>query len=190
MQLHWCLSLAACVAVIWKVTTAILIVLIRLKGWAGLLGQLTRQEVFGSFEVSCSDACLLLRADAYPSALQLTRGLPQRSSLSIAKPSIVRTWRSSKRRKNYYRYKHKIWYVQRGWGGTHRYVAEISNFKFSNDFFVRSRKNSSKTFINIWKRYGKIRSLKCGENLSSDHTMTIPKWVWGLILPLVRSNDR
>ena len=39
--------------------------------------QLTRQEVFGRFDLSCSDACLLLRTDACPSALQLTRGLTQ-----------------------------------------------------------------------------------------------------------------
>ena len=66
----------------------------------------------------------------------------------------------------------------------------FSKFKFSNGFSVRFKKKSPNILNKICQRYGKIRSINCGENLSSDHTMTIPKWVWGLILPLVRSNDR
>ena len=80
--------------------------------------------------------------------------------------------------------------MQRGADEKRLDVLLFLKFKFSNGFFVRSKKNSYKTLNKISQRYGKIRSLKCGENLSSDHTMTIPKWVWGLILPLVRSNDR
>ena len=111
-------------------------------------------------------------------------------AIAIAKFRILRTWPWTRCWNNHYRYKHKIWYVHRGWGGTHRDVAEISNFKFSNGFFVSQRKKSPKTLNKICQRYGKIRSFKCGENLSSDHTMTTPKSAWGLILPLVRSNDR
>ena len=80
--------------------------------------------------------------------------------------------------------------MQRGAGEKRHPNSFFSKFKFSNGFFVKSKKKSPNIFDKICQRYGKIRSLNCGENLSSDHTMTIPKWVWGLILPLVRSNDR
>ena len=91
---------------------------------------------------------------------------------------------------DHYRYKHATWYVETGRDDTSLDVLIFLKFKFSNGFFVKSKKKSPNIFDKICKRYGKIRSLNCGENLSSDHTMTIPKWVWGLILPLVRSNDR
>ena len=112
------------------------------------------------------------------------------SGIDIAKLRITRTWLSSRCCKNYYRYKHATWYVERGRDDTSLNVLIFLKFKKFNDFFVRQRKKSPKTLNKICQRYGKIRSLNCGENLSSDHSMTIPKWVWGLILPLVRSNDR
>ena len=108
----------------------------------------------------------------------------------IAKASITRTWPWSRCCKNYYRYKHATWYVETGWDDERPDVLLFLKFKKFNDFFVRQRKKSPNIFDKICQRYGKIRSLNCGENLSSDHTMTISKWVWGLILPLVRSNDR
>ena len=113
-----------------------------------------------------------------------------RYSVTIAKFSITRTWLWSRYWNNHYRYKHATWYVETGRDDVRLDVLIFLKFKFSNGFFVKSKKNSPNILNKICQRYGKIRSLNCGENLSSDHTMTIPKWVWGLILPLVRSNDR
>ena len=115
---------------------------------------------------------------------------PDLYHIYIAKFSITRTWLWSRYWNNHYRYKHATWYVERGRDDTSLNVLIFLKFKKFNDFFVRQRKKSPNILDKICKRYGKIRSLNCGENLSSDHTMTIPKWVWGLILPLVRSNDR